>query len=153
MNKSNFAIGWLTNQQTISPASSAQKRVLSWSILVYPESLVVIIDWVRVSLHKSWTSDPWFAYQSELSYTFNTSNMKNVNTQRLNKLHSQIRDFIKLKTRIVWLLLVLTWFDQAAMHIALDWSGNVGQIYVKVHVIAAVRAIPKLSKDDPDEIT
>ena len=31
-NKSNFAIGWLTNQQTISPASNAQKSVLSWSI-------------------------------------------------------------------------------------------------------------------------
>ena len=29
LNKSNFAIGGLTNQQTISPASNAQKRLLS----------------------------------------------------------------------------------------------------------------------------
>ena len=34
LNKSNFAIGWLTNQQTISLASSALKSVLSWSISI-----------------------------------------------------------------------------------------------------------------------
>ena len=33
-----LCIGGLTNQQTISPASNAQKSVLSWSILLYPES-------------------------------------------------------------------------------------------------------------------
>ena len=34
LNKSNFAIGWLTNQQTILLASSAPKSVLSWSISI-----------------------------------------------------------------------------------------------------------------------
>ena len=34
LNKSNFAIDRLTNQQTISPASSVQKSVLSWSISI-----------------------------------------------------------------------------------------------------------------------
>ena len=41
LNKSNFAIGGFTNQQTIWPASNAQKNVLSWSILLYPESLIL----------------------------------------------------------------------------------------------------------------
>ena len=34
LNKSNFAIGWSTNQQTILPASNAPKSVLSWSISI-----------------------------------------------------------------------------------------------------------------------
>ena len=41
LNKSNIAIHGLTNQQTISPASDAQRSVLSWS-KVYPESLILI---------------------------------------------------------------------------------------------------------------
>ena len=41
LNKSNIAIHGLTNQQTISPASNAQRSVLSWSI-VHPESLILI---------------------------------------------------------------------------------------------------------------
>ena len=41
LNKFNIAIHGLTNQQTISPASNAQRSVLSQSI-VYPESLILI---------------------------------------------------------------------------------------------------------------
>ena len=41
LNKSNITIHGLTNQQTISPASNAQRSILSWSI-VYPESLILI---------------------------------------------------------------------------------------------------------------
>ena len=58
LNKSNFAIGWLTNQQTISPASNAQKSVLSWSISIsriYPESLVQL-TWLTVHNWQKWKS-------------------------------------------------------------------------------------------------
>ena len=47
LNKSNIAIHGLTNQQTISPASNAQRIVLSWSI-VYPE-LVSYTDFIALA--------------------------------------------------------------------------------------------------------